>query len=212
MEVGLKKAGLRDISLSLDTLDEKKYTFITGKNVFKEVLDSIALVKEILKNGAWLINCVVSRLNFRELPQILRFAEQNHFLVSLVPIENPKGRFSFSKQDYDEIDSIFENLLKNRQNIFNSENFLRLLKEYLKGNFKNFPCYAGKLYFSINPEGQFNICHKYRIEYKPSNIDFKNYLIENCSGCLRPCWREVDFVFKNSFQLFRIFKFYWDYL
>jgi cyclic pyranopterin phosphate synthase len=194
-----KKAGLKDISISLDTLDREKFKFITGKDLLYKVIDSIELVNEILSRGIWLINCVVSRLNYQEVPQILDLAKKMNFLVSLIPIENPQGEFLFLRKDYREIDKLFEILMSRKEVIFNSRRFLIYLKHYLKSQFLNFPCYAGELYFSISPDGNFNICHRYG-----NNLKLKY----NCSGCLRPCWREWDIMFTMPSNLLQKIKFY----
>lgn len=202
-----KRAGLKDISISLDTLDAEKYKFITSQDVFNNVIDSIKMVNKILRKGVWLLNCVVSKLNFQELPQILKFAGRNNFLLSLVPIEDPQGKFSFLEEDYETIDDIFEILIKDRTFIFNSKNFLEQLKDYLKGRGGNLSCYAGRLYVSITPDGSITICHKYDIEYESQKAGFYRELVMDCSGCLRPCWREIDFAFENPLSLLRVLKF-----
>ncbi|MDP8234617.1 MAG: radical SAM protein [Candidatus Saelkia tenebricola] len=196
------KAGLDGISISLDTLDEEKYAFITGNDYLKSVSNSIELVSRYFKNRIKLLNVVVSRLNLKELPQIVEFARGYDFMVSLVPIENPEAEFKFQEKDYGDIDSIYEVLSKKRKVIFNSDRFLESSKDYFKGFFKNPRCYAGRLYFSISPEGSFSPCHKFRGN---ENEEIKE-LIGSCIGCIRPCWREIDFSFRHPLNQLRMLK------
>ncbi|MFH1641243.1 MAG: hypothetical protein ABIA66_04670, partial [Candidatus Omnitrophota bacterium] len=115
---------------------------------------------------------------------------------------NPDGEFKFEKNDFKDIDYIYKLLEKNRKSIFNSKKFLRYSKEYLKGNIENPRCYAGRLYLSIPPNGNLNPCHKYRdFNNKETRLNLKN-----CWGCMRPCWREIDFAFENPFNQLRLLK------
>lgn len=179
----LKKVGVEDISISLDTLNPEKYQYITGKDKLSNVIDSIKLASQYFK-GILLLNCVISRLNYQEIFDLLNFAQKYNFLLSIIPIENPPDEFKFRNDDFKQLKEIFGFLSRNR-NVFNGVEFLNYSLNYLLGNFQNFPCFAGKLYFSINPEGEIWDCHKYRT------------VKENCEGCMRPCWRQIDLIYKR---------------
>ncbi len=202
------KSGLKGISISLDTLDEEKYAFITGQNCLKTVLNSIELSSRYFKKGLKLLNVVVSRLNLKELPEIIEFAREYNFMVSLIPIENPESEFEFREKDYQDIDYVYDILLQKRRVIFNSSRFVEFSKDYFKGVMKNPHCYAGRLYFSISPDGTFGSCHRFR-GYKNKKI---TELIDNCAGCIRPCWREIDFSFGQQLNQLRILKLHFPHI
>ena len=179
----LKKVGVEDISISLDTLNPEKYQYITGKNKLSNVIDSIKLASQYFK-GILLLNCVVSRLNYQEIFDVLSFAQKYNFLLSIIPIENPSAEFKFRNEDFKPLKKLFGFLSQNKY-VFNGVEFLNYSLNYLLGNFQNFPCFAGKLYFSINPKGEIWVCHKYRT------------VTENCEGCMRPCWRQIDLIYSS---------------
>jgi len=213
----LASAGLREISISLDTLESRKFAYICNcQDAWGKVMQSIELFSSILpkRQRLLLINTVVSPLNIKELPQLCRFAERKDYYISFVPIEaDGNSEFSFVKEDYKCIDESYNYLIemkkKGKSYIFNSSLFLEKSRQYLKTEKRNWQCDAGKLYLSINPQGEVSICHKFNPETAFLNTDaevfFKSGAFQNrrkaltagCVGCMRPCWAEVSFLFRN---------------
>ena len=74
----LKKAGLDRINISLDTLQEKKYAFITRRPMigFHRVMDSIHKALKLGYDAPLKINCVVMRgLNEDEIVNFVAWTE-----------------------------------------------------------------------------------------------------------------------------------------
>ena len=95
--------------------------------------------------------------------------------------------------------------------ILNSTPYLEASRHYLKTN--RFPaegCDAGKLYFSVAPNGQFTICHRTVHqhlhfldpdfeEYFHSQVYERKRLMEagSCEGCMRACWIDTSAMFRT---------------
>lgn len=220
----LVAAGLREVSVSLDTLDPQKQEYICNCNgAWEKIMKSIKLFSGILpkKARSVLINTVVSALNIKDLPQLAKFAKREGYYVSFVPIEtNDLSEFQLKQSDCLSIDKSYDYLIemkkKGKSHIFNSSLFLESSRQYLKSGQRNWQCDAGKLYFSLSPKGEISACHK--IGQKLSLLqegnravfvskDFKQEqqgLIKNCSGCMRPCWSELSFLVRDMRSLWEM--------
>lgn len=213
----LVDAGLSDISISLDTLNSNKQDDIYDrKGSWDDIIKALDQFIELLpRRNRILINTVVSPLNIMELPELSRFAEKRGCYISFIPIENSNdSRFVFTEEDHQLIDKSYDILLqekkKGKGNIFNSSRFLENSRRYLKSGKCYWPCDAGCLYLSINPSGEFSICHRFKPEMSICNTDFEGFfasgefknkrldLIHHCSGCMRPCWAEVSFLINDA--------------
>ena len=213
----LVSAGLRDVSISLDTLEPEKQDYIYDyKGAFDKIMESMDLFSELVpKNGRiLLINTVVSPLNIRELPQLANMAQRKGFYISFIPVENNGlPEFTFTPESHRWIDESYDCLIGmkkgGRNSIFNSLLFLQKSKQYLKTGQCNWECDAGKLYFSINPEGGLSICHRFKPEISLLEDGHERFLNSekfkdkcrdlagNCPGCMRPCWAEISFLLKD---------------
>ncbi|MEL6349277.1 MAG: radical SAM protein, partial [Myxococcota bacterium] len=186
------------------------------------------------------INCVVSNLNLEELPDMVRFARDVGFAISFLPIElladakdgvrNWEARFiryrpEMRLGDGDDgdgdattmagrVDQAYDALIQMKADgmpILNSTPYLEASRRYLKtGRFPAEGCDAGRLYFSIAPNGQFTICHR-TVHQHLHFLDpkFESYfhsalyehrrLLEagSCEGCMRACWIDTSSMFRT---------------
>lgn len=222
----LASVGLREVSISLDTLDPKKQAYICNcEGAWEKTMRSIEQFLNLLpKNGRLLlINTVVSPFNIKELPNLSQLAKRKGYYISFVPVEtDSSSEFTFTQDDYQWVDKSYDYLIKMKKNdkssIFNSSLFLEKSRQYLKSRQHNWRCNAGKSYFSINPKGGLSICHKFGPEVSLLKSDFKSFfklkefearrkrLIKSCPGCMRPCWAEVSFLLKNKRSLWEMVK------
>ena len=229
------KAGLDDISISLDSLNPELQAKIDGlKNSWFYKMQTFSLFSKFLpkRGNLPIINTVVSSYNYRELPLIAKFANHIQFYVSFIPIhlapETEKiDRFrnyapdmefkSFNQQLIDIYKTILK-LKKQNKNIINSSIFLRNSTQYLFNKSVHWKCHAGALYFSISPDGYFTICHDFEGKNGIFFQDFLSYYhsdsfksdrlnqIKHCSNCFRPCWAEVSYMFSSFNSLFEFIK------
>jgi MoaA/NifB/PqqE/SkfB family radical SAM enzyme len=217
-------AGLREVSISLDSLDPQKQDQIcSGERVLEKVMRTMDIFSDNLAvpGRLLLINTVVSALNIKELPGLARLAKTRGYYISFVPVENHGPQdFGFKPGDHPAIDESYDYLIAEKKKagsrIFNSSLFLEKSRSFLKSGRTQWSCDAGKLYFSMNPAGELGICHKFHgslpgltAEAKEIIPDFeakRKKLIKGCPGCLRPCWAEISFLAQDKKSLWEMFK------
>jgi hypothetical protein len=104
--------------------------------------------------------------------------------------------------------------------ILNSTPYLEASRQYLKtGRFPGEGCDAGRLYFSVSPNGQFAICH--RTTHQHMHIldpGFEDYFhgaayeekrqleAGGCEGCMRACWIDTSSMFRTMEGFFETAK------
>jgi len=100
--------------------------------------------------------------------------------------------------------------------ILNSTPYLESSRHYLKtGRFPAEGCDAGRLYFSVAPNGQFTICHRTQQHHKHIlDPAFEAYFhsreyerarafeAASCEGCMRACWIDTSSTFRTVRGLF----------
>lgn len=213
----LAAAGLREVSVSLDTLDPRTQSHICNcQGVWEKAVESLGLFRSLLprRGSLALINTVVSRLNIDELPALSRFAGEKGCYISFVPVEASEGsEFAFTPADHPRIDRSYARLLEMKRkgaHIFNSSLFLRNTAEYLKSGRRNWKCDAGKLYFSVDPRGEISFCHRLKAglpspragrEESPLSSPahgVRDAMVKECAGCMRPCWAEISMLSRDG--------------
>jgi len=213
-------AGLRHVSISLDTLDPAKFDYITKtQNSWNKVVENMALFSKHLprRGGLLIMNSVFSRENLEEMPSLIKFANSNGFYASLIPIQlapKPASKHFFkdyapelaiTEQDKARVAEVYDQAItmkKRGYKIANSYNFLKRSAEYLQGRYTPWMCDAGTLYFEMNPRADFFLCtdigpygnvlHDDVFNKINVNARQKTTLksISSCSGCMHPCWAE----------------------
>ena len=233
------KNGVRNFSISLDSLYPARFDDICEKEgSWDEAVTSMVTIARLLEGtgGMPTINCVVSNLNLEELPEIVQFARDIGFHVSFLPIEllpdpkagqrNWEARFiryrpemGLHANDAPEavrarVDAAYDTLIRMKAEgwpILNSTPYLEASRQYLKtGRFPGEGCDAGRLYFSVSPNGQFAICH--RTTHQHMHIldpGFEDYFhgtmyeekrqleAGGCEGCMRACWIDTSSMFRT---------------
>jgi len=231
--------GVRNFSISLDSLYPARFDYICEMDgSWDQAVRSMTTIGQALAgtNGMPTINCVVSNLNLEELPDLVRFARDLGFHISFLPVEllpdpkagvrNWEARFirfrpemGLNTADAPEvvlarIDKAYDTLIEMKNAgwpILNSTPYLEASRMYLKtGRFPAEGCDAGRLYFSVSPNGQFAICHRTEHQHKhildPGFEDyFKSLEFErkrmleagSCEGCMRACWIDTSFMFRT---------------
>lgn len=231
--------GVKNFSISLDSLYPERFDYICEiEGAWDEAVRTISHIGQRLHgvSGAMpTINCVVSNLNLEELPDMVRFARDVGFAISFLPIEllsdakdgvrNWEARFiryrpemgltqSDSTTVSARIDAAYDQLVEMKaagMPILNSTPYLEASRRYLKtGRFPAEGCDAGRLYFSVAPNGQFTICHRTVHQhlhfldpgfeaYFHSAVYEHRRLMEagSCEGCMRACWIDTSAMFRT---------------
>ena len=231
-------AGVKNFSISLDSLYPERFDYICEHpGSWDSAVRNMSFLANKLsgQGGLLVMNCVVSNLNLEEIPDLIRFAKALGFAVSLLPIEllpdkmsgarNWEARFIRYRPEMglvsgpqggvgDRVDRVYSEVLQMKKDgwpVFNSAPYLEASRNYLKtGRFPAEGCDAGRLYFSISPNGQFTICHRATHGYLHILDDnFEEYfqsaqyeskrLMEagGCEGCMRACWIDTSSIFRT---------------
>lgn len=232
--------GVKNFSISLDSLYPKRFDYICEVDgAWDEAVRTMTHISGRLHGtpGSMpTINCVVSNLNLEELPDMVRFAREIGFAISFLPVElladakdgvrNWEARFIRHRPEMglhaadsgDEararIDRAYDKIVQMKAEgwpILNSTPYLEASRQYLKtGRFPAEGCDAGRLYFSVAPNGQFTICHRTAQKHISFlDPDFEDYLRSeayererlmeagSCEGCMRACWIDTSSMFRT---------------
>lgn len=225
-------------SVSLDTLHPERYDWICEQpeSWTRGVRTLLRIAERTLPQGGLpVVNCVVSNLNLEELPDIVRFVAHMGCAVSFLPVElladakagvrNWEARFVRYRPEMGldadpervkaRIDRAYDVLVAMKAEgwpILNSTPYLEASRRYLQTG--RFPqqdgrtCDAGRLYFSVAPNGQFTVCHRKEYDHE-SFVDpgFLDYWrsdayreaaaaeAASCEGCMRACWIDTTYTF-----------------
>lgn len=232
--------GVRNFSISLDSLYPARFDYICEvPGAWDAAVETMTHIGQRLHGvpGAMpTINCVVSNLNLEELPDMARFARDIGFAISFLPIEllpdpkagaqNFEARFIRYRPEMGvyqadtqaevraRIDRAYDELVEMKAQgmpILNSTPYLQSSRMYLKtGRFPAEGCDAGRLYFSVAPNGQFTICHRTIHQHLHFlDPDFEEYFhsevyeqkrkmeAASCEGCMRACWIDTSTMFRT---------------
>lgn len=241
--------GVKNFSISLDSLYPARFDYICEyEGSWAQAVETMTHISGRLAGvpGALpTINCVVSNLNLEEIPDMVRFAKEIGFAISLLPVElladakdgvrNWEARFIRHRPEMglntdvspDEVlarvDQCYDAVIKMKKEgwpILNSTPYLEASRMYLKtGRFPAEGCDAGRLYFSVSPNGQFTICHRTQHQYVSIlDPDFEEYfkseayertrMLEaaSCEGCMRACWIDTSSMFRTIEGFFETTK------
>ena len=152
--------GLRDISVSVDSLDEKKSDWINGlKDSWMNAIDMISFISRNFpdKDNICSLGAVLSKHNIKEILPLLDFCTEIGWWLSLVPVHsaagddaqlNFRGRedsmfntkikrdygYDFQKDDFDDIKDLISILKEKKRNgslLFDSDKFLDSVEVFL---------------------------------------------------------------------------------
>lgn len=216
----LVKAGLKGVSISLDTLSPVKQDYIcNSKGTWYKTIEKMVFFSRLMpRRGSLLLsNAVVSKLNIEELPKLAIFANKMGYSAVFLPVllsekENHNYTFrdyapklGFRKDDYPLIERIYAELIemkKKGHDITSSIPFLKDSVLFFKGNHR-WRCDAGSLYFHVDSDGSFIPCTELKrsgsffekdFVNKFFSREFRNAIMEKvarCPGCMQPCQAEI---------------------
>lgn len=187
--------GAHDISVSLDSLDESSQNMINGmmEHSWRRSLETVCVINDIFpKNTTAFFGTVLMPQNINEIPNILAFATDIGWGISLVPVHTttmnyPRGfcayaendQFMFSEKDMNDTYTCIETLKKMKKkgfNLYDSDRYLDDICRFVDNKEMQWRerndgvCDSPNLYFAIDP-----------------------------SGCLQPC---CDYVLKKTFPVY----------
>lgn len=235
----LKAAGLHGVSVSLDSLKSDVEAYIyQHQGILDKILCGIDCFSEVFRRRGSLcmLNTVISSQNLEEIPQIVEFAKKIGWQISLAPVHlvddpmnnpfrNSADDMRFTKADFKAVERLFDHLLQMKRNgypISNSSSYLQSAKHFILTGKSDWRCSAGRSYFLIRPDGRFSPCTDL---YSGENVlspgfaerfrsdDFQRKMtakINYCSGCVYPCWAEMERFFWPEVVTERIWGMIWN--
>ncbi len=227
----LIKAGLNDITISIDTLDNKKQDEICGiksLNMSDKALSTLKLVSKKMPKSMTIANIVFSHKNIDEIIKLIKVLDSLDVWPTFCPVslaEESSNQlfkakadcFSFTKKDLDKMEKIFKEIFKLKKQGYKislSSEYLKQSLNYIKTKNKKWKCDAGKLYFVIFPRGQFSLCDDVETKYNILDKDFvekykskkfKNFMKHSrnkCEGCIYGIFRETSELINSPLVLF----------
>lgn len=196
------EAGGKDISISLDSLDQLKQDKINGdinKSWNKALLAMSNFTKYLPKDDSFAsLGCVFQPYNVSDIEDVIEFGTRASWYTSLVPVHvtdnaHPTGFRTFDDDlrfKETEIKYAFEVIervrlmRKNGYLLYDSDQYIDDIKRFINGKDitwrekNNNVCDSPNLYFAVLPNGQFAPCCDFRIksEYPLYDASFlENY-------------------------------------
>lgn len=165
LAVDLKKAGLKRLNVSLDSLNHDKFSYITGKGKLEDVLRGIQKALSLGLNPVKINTVLIKGVNDNEIDDFIRLAKDSPLEVRFIELM-PIGKFGEENSDK----AVFNS------NIIEAWPELVFLEDSLTGQpttYYTIAGYKGKIGF-ISP-----ISHKF--------CDRCNRIRLTCDGKIRPC-------------------------
>jgi cyclic pyranopterin phosphate synthase len=91
---GLKSAGLRRVSFSMDSLDRQNFQRMTGRDALGEVQESIRLAQELGLNPVKVNAVVIRGLNDHEIEALAAFAQRSNLsfrFIEFMPLDSSRA-------------------------------------------------------------------------------------------------------------------------
>jgi len=170
-------AGLRDVSVSIDTLDRTLQDDICGsRGVVDNALRTLDLAARHLPRGMSLANIVASRLNFAALPDLVEFFRSRGVYTYITPVmirrgagegeadylfRSGDGAFCLDGVEPAQRDAVLDRLAALRRGgsgLANSTRFLEDFRSFLADGACSWRCEAGRLCLDVRPDGGVAIC------------------------------------------------------
>lgn len=220
-------SGLKDIRISLDSLNPKTYKKIRGINAQKKVLQTIDLLKKHTKNISVSISMVITKHNVDEIPKLIEFVKQKKLnSITLSPITltqtillkstNVKNKFHNLWPDPKQTETIIDQTIKYKKKgypIANPIRHLELIKQYYKNpNSIDEKCRASQCLF-IASTGYVGICQKklesviYKSPKEIWNSKGIKQLRKKLSKCKKSCAISLCFSYTHTSLINRIKQF-----
>ncbi len=220
------EAGLRDVSVSIDTLDPALQDDICqARDVGKHALRTLLMARRFLPDSLSLANIVASSYNFDELPTLVRRFHAIGVYTYITPVmigteENGDYRFrangaGFTVRHGNDahrlcvIDELIA-LRRGGYSLTNSTRHLRDYRHYLETGICTWRCEAGALGLDVFPDGGVSICKEkppfgnildpaFVKAYAGGAFRNRNELTAaGCSGCFYGEYREPQYAIRNA--------------
>jgi MoaA/NifB/PqqE/SkfB family radical SAM enzyme len=180
------EAGANDISISLDSLQPDTQEVINGTfpGSWRKAVRTVSYINELFPKDAFAaFGCVFAPRNFEHVPDVIRFATEVGWWVSLVPAHTTPNReplnfrtyddsLRFPEELYSKADAVLDEVHRMRDagyNVYDSDPYLADMKRLIRGqrvlwrDRNEGVCDSPNLYFAIIPNGNMAVCCDWRM-------------------------------------------------
>ncbi len=219
------QAGLRDVSVSIDTLDPTLQDEICqARDVRNHALRTLLMARRLLPDSLSLANIVASSYNFDELPTLVRHFHAMGVYTYITPVmiaseESSDYRFRANGAEFmvrggsdahrmRVIDELIA-LRRSGHGLTNSTRHLRDYRRYLETGACAWRCEAGALGLDVFPDGGVSICKEkprfgnildpaFVETYARGAFRERNQVsAAACSGCFYGEYREPQYAIRD---------------
>jgi MoaA/NifB/PqqE/SkfB family radical SAM enzyme len=171
------RAGLNDLSVSVDTLDAALHDEISGgSDTLVHALGTLSLSRELLPHGMCLANIVASPFNFAELPELVRYFGERGIYTYITPamvlgagepaigdylFRGDNRAFRLAAIEPGERHAVIDELISLRRRswgLTNSTRHLEDFRRFLATGESAWTCMAGTFALDVRPDGCVSIC------------------------------------------------------
>lgn len=183
-------AGLNQISISLDYLDERHDAERKIPGLSAKILRNVPAMRERgIDNIRF--NTVIKKTNLDQILPIVRQAEELGIGVSFstyTDLKNGNGDYVPDPEQIRQIDEIIAELLaykKRRRGIITSSDwYLQQIPRYFRGEMDD-PCWSGIRTVHVDPTGHVRRCPDFPVDFHWT--EYRTYAPIQCNDCFYAC-------------------------
>lgn len=188
-------AGVNQLSISLDYLDERHDEARGIPGLAARILDAVPRMRELgIDNIRF--NTVIKRDNLGDIMGIVRRSAALGVGVNLsvyTDAKNGNRDHLLGELHVREVEALVGELLafkrQNRKVITNSDYYLQQISRYVRGDMRE-PCRSGIRTIHLDPAGNVKRCPDFPTDYHWR--DFKKYKAVDCNACYYACRGEAQ--------------------
>jgi MoaA/NifB/PqqE/SkfB family radical SAM enzyme len=188
-------AGVNQLSISLDYLDDRHDAARGIPGLAARILDAIPRMRELgIDNIRF--NTVIKNDNLGDIMGIVRHSAALGVGVNLsvyTDAKNGNRDHLLAEPHYREVEALVAEVLafkrKNRKVITNSDYYLEQIPRYVRGEMRE-PCRSGIRTIHLDPTGHVKRCPDFPTDYHWR--DFRKYEPVDCNACYYACRGEAQ--------------------
>lgn len=191
----LWEAGLSQLNISLDYLDERHDAARGIPGLTRKIMDTIPALRALGVDNIR-FNSVIKDDNLDQLMPLVRRAEELGCGVNFsvyTDFKNGNGEHLLRREQLRALEAAIAELLaykrRRRGVIVNSDHYLSQIPRYARGEMRE-PCRAGIRTVHVSPTGHVKRCPDYPVDFHWR--DFRPYREIDCNACYYACRGEAQ--------------------
>jgi MoaA/NifB/PqqE/SkfB family radical SAM enzyme len=214
--------GLLQLAISLDSLDQERYAYLRGVDSLPKLLLTLDTVASSRLRVPVKLNFTMSVVNYCETLDILRYARERGFYLSVFPVNLGEGfqhraaepGLAGSTADRQQMADLFRELARLRragEPLWEYSGYYETAAEYVMGRPLTF-CDAGRLFFDLHADGGLATCvdlpsyadlRSEPVAHALARIAGERHRIAACrteSGCCYTCTANISVTARHLLQ------------